>query len=346
MPASRRIAALLISALAIAACGSDGGGTNAATSAVIGTPSTTHQGAGLEQVPGLYRQTQPSVVSVLVRKDGAQGEGSGVVWDAHTVVTNNHVVEGASTVELALASGERLDARVGPRDPRTDLAIIEVPDRALPPATFAKSLPTVGELVIALGAPLGFENTVTAGIVSGVERSIPSGGQAPGLVGLIQTDAPISPGNSGGALVDGRGRVVGLNVAFIPPQARAVSIGFAIPAPLVRDVVRQLLENGEVEHPYLGVDLRPLTSEIARRLKVATDRGAVVVDVQDGSAAAKAGPRPGDVIVSVDGAQVSAVEDVLAALRDNRPGDRVGIVAIRDGERRELTTKLGSRPSG
>jgi S1-C subfamily serine protease len=346
MAAARRIAALLICAVAVAACGGGDGGANGATAAATASTSTSQQSAGLEQVPRLYRHVQPSVVTVLVRKDGARGEGSGVVWDAHTVVTNNHVVEGVSRVELALASGERLDARVGARDPRTDLAIVKVPDRSLPPATFARSLPTVGELVIALGAPLGFENSVTAGIVSGVGRSIPSGGRTPGLVGLIQTDAPISPGNSGGALVDGRGRVVGLNVAFIPPQARAVSIGFAIPAPLVRDVVRQLLENGEVEHPYLGVDLRPLTAEIARRLNVATDQGAVVVAVQDGAAAAKAGLRPGDVIVSVDGAQISAVEDVLAALRDNRPGDRVGIVAIRDGERRKLTATLGSRPSG
>jgi S1-C subfamily serine protease len=353
MSLARRAAVLLVLVLlpvaTLASCGGGGEGSTAATTATGGAtaeaPASGEQ-AGLGQVPAVYREVQPSVVSVLVRRGGAHGEGSGVVWDAHTVVTNSHVVEGASSVELALASGERVRARVGARDPRTDLAVLHVPDRELPPAEFARELPEVGELAIALGAPLGFENTVTAGIVSGLERSIPSGGRTPALVGLVQTDAAISPGNSGGALVDARGEVIGLNVAFIPPQARAVSIGFAIPAPVVRDVVPQLLRDGRVEHPYLGVNLRPLTAQIAERLDVGTDRGAVVIGVEDGSPASEAGVRAGDVLIELAGTRISSVEDVLAALRDHEPGDRIELTVVRDGARRTLGLTVGSRPQG
>jgi S1-C subfamily serine protease len=191
-------------------------------------------------VPEVVRDVQPGVVSVLVRGSRGAGEGSGIVWRRRVVVTNHHVVTGADEVTIALASGVRIPARVRASDARTDVALLDV-DRDLPPVSFSDRLPTLGELAVALGAPLGFENTVTAGVVSGLDRSIPSGGRTPALVGLIQTDAAISPGNSGGALVDAGGRVIGMNVAYIPPQQRAVSIGFAIPGPVVTDVAQQLL---------------------------------------------------------------------------------------------------------
>jgi len=296
------------------------------------------------RIPALVRQVEPSVVAILVRGEQGSGEGSGVIWDTKgTVVTNNHVVEGAREVEVALASGERVPAEVRATDPRTDLAVLDVNRDGLPAARFAPGRPRVGELAIAMGNPLGFENTVTAGIVSGLDRAIPSGGQTPALVGLIQTDAAISPGNSGGALVGANGEVIGINVAYIPPQARAVSIGFAIPSSLASDVVRQLIETGEVEHPFLGVQLNALTPEISQRFGIETRDGAIVVAVGRGSPAAEAGIRPADVIVELGGRAVRVVEDVFAALRERGPGDRVLVTVLRQGERERIEVTLGER---
>jgi serine protease DegQ len=188
-----------------------------------------------------------------------------------TIVTNNHVVAGASNVQVTFASGARLPGRVKATDPLYDLAVVTVDRKGLPAATFAKALPGVGELAIAMGGPLGFENTVAAGIVSSLHRSIPSGGQAQGLVDLVQTDAPISPANSGGALLNAAGQVIGSNVAFIPPEARAVSIGFAIPAPTVVDDVRQ--HNGKAVHAFLGVRAAEVTPEIAQQFDLSVESG-------------------------------------------------------------------------
>ena len=196
---------------------------------------------------------------------------------------------------------------------------------------------------MAIGNPLGFENTVTAGIVSGVNRSLPGGGNA--LVDLIQTDAAISPGNSGGALVGADGRVMGINVAYIPPQARAVAIGFAIPAGTVIDVVRELLENGEVEHAFLGVRPAELTPQIAEQFDVQVERGVIVLSVVEGSAAEESGLQAGDVITALDGEPVEDVGDFLSALRQRSPGDTIELRIVRDGEEQTLTAELRDRPS-
>lgn len=202
----------------------------------------------------------------------------------------------------------------------------------------------MGELAIALGSPLGFENSVTAGIISGLHRDIPSGGQTPALVDLLQTDAAISPGNSGGALIGPDGEVIGINVAYIPPGTGAVSIGFAIPSPTVVSVVGQLLEDGQAEHAFLGVRPVPLTPQLAQRFNLETEGGAVVYTVIPGSPAEQAGLTPGDVIVSVDGEQIETVEDLLAALRAHQPGDEIDVELIREGTREEVTARLAERP--
>jgi S1-C subfamily serine protease len=194
-----------------------------------------------------------------------------------------------------------------------------------------------------MGSPLGFANTVTAGIVSGLHREIPSGGTTPALVDLIQTDAPISPGNSGGALVNADEEVIGVNVAYIPPEARAVAIGFAIPAPTVTDAVEQLLERGEVRHAFLGVEPRQVTADLSERLDLGVDEGALVFRLVEGSPADEAGIRPGDVIVELDGEPVRIVEDLLSALREKEPGDAVTVTVVRDGEERELEATLVER---
>jgi serine protease DegQ len=295
-------------------------------------------------IPEVVRRLEPSVVSVLV----GRGIGSGVIWDADgLIVTNHHVVAGADgPIEVAFATGERAPATVEASDPRTDIAVLRVDRNGLPPAEFADALPEVGSLAVAVGSPLGFENTVTAGIVSALHRSIPSGGRTPALVDLIQTDAAISPGNSGGALADSRGRVIGINVAYIPPQQTgAVALGFAIPATTVVEVVRQLLETGMVRHAYLGVVPAQVTPGLADRFDLDVEEGVLLREVEQGGPAAEAGLQPGDVIVQLDGEQMRTVEDLFAALRRLGPGDTVTAEVVRGEERLDVDVTLGERPA-
>jgi S1-C subfamily serine protease len=196
-----------------------------------------------------------------------------------------------------------------------------------------------------MGNPLGFEQSVTAGIVSGLNRSIPSGGATPALVELIQTDAAISPGNSGGALVNGNGEVIGINVAYLPPQETgAVSLGFAIPATVARSVVTQLIERGEVRRAYLGIEVNQVTPEFADAFGLSVDEGVAVVRVTPGSGADEAGLQGGDVIVELDGEPTPTPEDLYARLRDFQPDDRVTVVVVRDDDRASLEVTLGERP--
>ena len=351
---TRHTLAALALALLLAGCASNepagSGGTVTETVAESETsgaePSSSGSGAvgggGFAEIPDLVDDVQPSVVAVAVE----DGEGSGVIWDADgIVVTNNHVVEDAEEVEVVLANGDRVEGSVRARDPLTDLAVLEVDAASLPAATFSDELPRVGELAVALGNPLGFENTVTAGIISGVHRAIPAtGNDAQALVDLIQTDAAISPGNSGGALVNRGGEVIGVNLAYIPPDTGAVAIGFAIPSATVSDVVRQLLEDGEAEHAYLGVRPAELTPQLAERFGVDAERGVLVTSVVDGSAADEAGIAEGDVIVAVEGESMRRVEDLLALLRTRSPGDVVTVTIDRDGEQRDVDVELADRP--
>lgn len=298
---------------------------------------------GFGAIPEIVREVEPSVVAVITDT----GEGSGVVWAADgLIVTNHHVIASANRITIAFADGTRSSATVVASDPLTDVAVLRADRDDLPPARFAETLPVVGELAIAIGNPLGFENTVTAGIVSGLHRSIPgSGAITQALVDLIQTDAAISPGNSGGALVNARGEVMGINVAYIPPQASAVSIGFAIPAPTVRDVVRQLLEDGTVQHAFFGIVPASLTEQVARQLDINADRGVVVLELVEDGPAAAAGIEPGDVITAIDGEEVETAEDFLALLRARSPGDRITVEILRGDRTMEVTVTLVERPA-
>jgi S1-C subfamily serine protease len=337
---------VLVLALLLGACGGgDGGADKQSVSVTGGSSSDSSEGAGtLAQVPGIYRKLEPSVVAVVVRSGAGGGEGSGVVVRPDKILTNNHVVEGAEDVRVRLASGSEVKARVEATDPLTDLALLDVDRDDLPVARLASRLPIRGALAVAIGNPLGFEGSVTAGIVSGLDRSVPSGGQTPALVGLIQTDAPISPGNSGGALVGADASVIGINVAYIPPEGGAVAIGFAIPAPTARTVVDDLLKDGKAEHAYLGVELRPLTPDIVSQLNVSVDAGAVVSAVVRSSPADRAGVRPGDIVVRIADRDVREVEDAFAELREHRPGERVELELLRDGKRQTVTVTLARRP--
>lgn len=281
----------------------------------------------------------PSVVTVRT----ATGVGSGVVYRPDVIITNHHVVQGSTDVTIDYADGASSPGRVLATDAITDLAVVRTDRTGLPVPEYRTELPRPGEQVLAIGSPLGFEGTVTAGIVSALNREIPgSAAQSRALVDLIQVDAPISPGNSGGALLDAHGRVIGINEAYVPPAAGAVSIGFAIPAATAVNIADQLLADGTATHPYLGIRPGRLTPEIADALGVPAQAGALVVAVPPAGPAAEAGVRRGDVIVALGDREINSVEGLLGALRDTQPGQQTTVTVDRGGQLHELPITIGS----
>jgi S1-C subfamily serine protease len=223
-------------------------------------------------------------------------------------------------------------------------------DRAnLPAASFASGDPIVGQTAVAVGSPSGFESTVTSGIVSGTGREVPAqltgGRQENSLVDLIQTDAAISPGNSGGALADRDGQVIGINVAYLPPgQTGAENIGFAIPAHTATSVADQIIDNGEAVHPYLGVYLSDLTQETARKFGSSVETGALVEKVEPGGPADQAGIRRGDIVIAAGKDAVQSSGDLISALRNYQPGDTVELTILRDGQKEGFQVNLAESP--
>ncbi|SDQ07384.1 S1C family serine protease [Quadrisphaera sp. DSM 44207] len=329
-----------------------GGGTTGGTtgSAAGGTTGSSGSGSGgtgtggLEDVPGVAQELAPSVVTILT----GGGTGSGVIYaEDGLVVTNEHVVRGSTDVEVAFADGQRAPGRVTATDAITDLALVQTDRTDLPAATFQEELPGIGTLAVVIGSPLGFQNSVTAGVVSGLHREIPGSatqGQQ-SLVDLVQTDAAISPGNSGGAVSNAEGEVIGISEAYIPPQAGAVALGFAIPAATAVDVVEQLLEDGRAEHAFAGIAPAALTPEIAQQFGLEATEGSLVRGVVPDGPAEQAGLRAGDVITAVDDEPIATPEDFLAALRSRDPGDAVTLtVRSPGGEPREVELELTDRP--
>lgn len=346
MSAGQRLAAVLL-ALAVVTAGCTGGGSAPAQSKAPESNAGSGQGGGsgatLATVPEVVDKVSPSVVTVRVP---GKGLGSGVVYRKNgLIVTNEHVVHGSQKVEVVFADGTQTEGTVLATDKATDLAVLRVDRKNLPVPKYADSLPEVGELAVAIGTPLGFETSVTAGVVSAVGRAIPGsvreGERA--LVNLIQTDAAISPGNSGGALVDGDGTVIGINDAYIPPKTGAVSIGFAIPSTTVTFIVNQLLKDGTAAHPYLGVGLHTLTPRLRKALNISAEQGVAVLEVKEDSPAAEAGVRPGDVIIRFAGRDISSEASVLGALRSTKPGQKVPMTIKRDGKTVKLTVTIGKR---
>jgi serine protease DegQ len=339
-------AAALALAAGVAACGSES--TQPAASKTAAAPSAVTRSAdSFGRIPDVVEKVQPSIVTVFAQTgDGKQGVGSGVIYrSGGTILTNNHVVAGASQVDVGFADGSRASGRVTATDSDTDLAAIRVDRTGLPAARFEKSLPRIGSLAVVLGSPLGFEKTVTAGIVSGLHRQIPgSASETRALVDLIQTDAAISPGNSGGAVVDPAGGVLGISVAYVPPQQGAVAVGFAIPAATAARVADELLEHGRARHAYLGLQPGELTPQIAGEMNVSGD-GVVVYAVTSGGPSDTAGIRPGDVLTAVAGQNVTTVEELFGALRHHEPGETVAIVYARGGDRPTAHVQIADRPS-
>jgi len=288
----------------------------------------------------------PSVVSIGTSADGRHGEarGSGVVIssDGH-VLTNSHVVRGATAIVVSVTDGRRFPASVLGDDPATDLALVRVDAPALHTAHLGRSARLrVGQLVIAIGNPFGFASTVSAGVVSAVGRSLRSTtGRL--IDDIIQTDVALNPGNSGGPLVDSRGRVVGINTAIF---AMAQGISFAVPIDTAIWVIPQLLARGRVVRAYLGFggQSRPIDRRLARGLGLPGTRAIEVTTVEPATPAAAADIRPGDLVVAVDDRPVETVDDVHRVLGPGAIGRSLTIALVRDGRRLETIVTPSEAP--
>ncbi len=306
-------------------------------------------------VQGVLQKVEPAVV--VVRTGGATddfaagelrgGEGTGFVISSDGyIVTNNHVIDGAGgRIQVTFLDGTEERARVVGRSPGNDLAVLKVEAHDLPVAELGDSNALqVGDQVLAIGNALALEGgpSVTQGIVSAKGRQITTeNGET--LFNLLQTDAAINRGNSGGPLVNSRGQVVGINTAIAPPD-QTQNVGFAIPISQARPVIDELRQGRNVQIAFLGVETQTLTRAIANELDVDFTPGAVVRRVSAGSPARSAGIEAGDVIVKVGDVEVVSADDVAEGVRTHRPGDRVSVVVVRDGRRRTLTATLAERP--
>src|SRR4051812_47942899 len=302
---------------------------------------------------------QPSLDPLQQQRGEATGSGFVLNKDGY-IATNAHVVASGRDVHVRFGEGQDVTAKIVGSDPSTDLAVIKVdPSKVkLTPVPLGDSNDVkVGDPVVAIGNPLGFEDTVTTGIVSAVGRDI----KAPNEFTIdhaIQTDAAINPGNSGGPLIDANGRVIGINsqIATSGGSKGNVGIGFAIPVNLAKQIIPTLIKSGKVRHAYIGVTTTSVTPEIAKALKLPVQDGALVEQVPPGGPADKAGIRAGtrqvqglvaggDVIAGIDGTTVHSSEDVAAAIADNKPGQRVRVDFYRGSAKKSVTVTLGNRPN-
>lgn len=276
----------------------------------------------------------------MPRERVQQSLGSGVVVDANKgyVLTNNHVVEGADDISVTVADGHTVKAKLIGTDPDTDLAVLQIPTGKLTALPLADSSQLrVGDFVVAIGEPFGLGQTVTSGIVSALGRS---GLRGSGYQNFIQTDASINPGNSGGPLVNLRGELVGINSMIYSPSGGNVGIGFAIPSNLAADVMRQLIQSGEVKRGALGVEAQDVTPQLANLLGIEDRKGAVVTRVRAKSPAEGAGLKPGDVIVSLNGKAVAGEQDLRNIEGLTAPGAAVDVGVLREGKPLTFNTAL------
>jgi S1-C subfamily serine protease len=307
-------------------------------------------------------QQAQSPLDLFPEEQQSVATGSGfLIDDEGRVLTNSHVVEGARKVEVELGGGDTQEAEVIGTDPSTDIALLKVDDtKGIEPLELGDSSKVeVGDPVVAIGNPFALDRTVTSGIVSALQRQI----QAPNgfsISNVIQTDAAINPGNSGGPLIDGSGRVIGINSQIESQSGGNDGVGFAVPIETAQDVVEQLLNDGEVRRAYLGITGGELTPEVARALELPVDQGVLVERVLSGGPADEAGiqgatgeatiggqtyPTGGDVITRVEGKEVTGMEEVISAVNEKKPGDEITLTVINADGQRDVTVKLGDRPA-
>jgi len=346
--------------------------TTVVTRTVEAPTSAAAAEAGAVSIQEIYRRNAPAVVQITSKLDGGQsGSGFGgqaalgsgfVIDDEGHIVTNFHVVDGADSIEVSFSNQDTLSAEVVGVDPSTDLAVLKVDASAvaLTPVTLGDSDDvTVGDPVVAIGNPFGLERTVTAGIVSALQRNV----TAPNGITIdhvIQTDAPINSGNSGGPLFDATGDVIGVNSQIQTAGGSGnVGIGFAVPANTVSSVVAQILEKGQVDRAFLGVSGREIDQELARTFDLPVDSGLLVETVSPGSGAAKAGLRGGDepvvvagisytvggdVIVAAAGKPVATIGELRDVLAELEPGDTVELRIYHGNDEKTVTVTLGRQP--
>ncbi len=282
-----------------------------------------------EEAPRREYRQRAQASGIIISKDGY-------------IITNNHVVADAEKVMVDLVDGRMVEAEVIGTDPESDVAVVKVKaDNLTPVALGSSETLQVGEWVLAIGNPLGLSHTVTAGIVSAKGRS---GFNVATYENFIQTDAAINMGNSGGPLVNLNGEAVGINTFILGPGGGNIGIGFAIPINTVREVVDQLIKTGTVERGYLGVVPQDLTPELAEAFGLKATRGAVIAQVTEDSAAARAGLQRGDVVLEFGGIAIESATQFRNLVAGRKPGEEVQIVVLRDGERETLTAKLDRRP--
>jgi serine protease Do len=277
------------------------------------------------------------------RRGGGQGSGV-IVTDDGYILTNNHVVEGATSVKVVLGDRREMDAKVVGTDPRTDLAVLKINSSGrLPMLRISDSGKVqVGDVALAIGNPFGLSQTVTMGIVSATGRRE---GLTPGnYEDFIQTDAAINPGNSGGALINSAGDLIGINTAILSRSGGNQGIGFAIPANMARAVMDQLVKTGKVVRGYMGAGIQDITPDLARAFKLESPRGAAITQVEAGSPASQAGLQRGDVVTAINGQQVEDASQLRLLVSQNAPGTAITLDVVRDGQPRQIKVTLTSLP--
>ena len=280
------------------------------------------------------------------RQSQEQSLGSGIIVDAQNgfVLTNNHVIEEADEIRVTLQDGRSLSARLLGQDPEMDVAVLQIAAKQLTALPWADSDQLrVGDFVVAIGSPFGLNQTVTSGIVSALGRS---GLGIEGYENFIQTDASINPGNSGGPLVNLRGELVGINTAILAPNGSNVGIGFAIPANMVRSIMRQIVEYGGIERGVFGVTVQDMNAELSQAMGVEGSRGAVIAAVQPGSAAERAGLLAGDVVTHINDQRVANAGDLRTQIGLMRVGERFALEIMRDGQTRMLLAEIADPYAG
>ncbi|HXF46933.1 MAG TPA: trypsin-like peptidase domain-containing protein [Burkholderiaceae bacterium] len=328
------------------------------------TPEAGERVAAVQSYAEAARRAMPAVVSVYTTKELRRGPsddplferffgnrggersfnlGSGVIATADGyILTNNHVVEAADQIAVKLADGREVEAQAVGADPETDLAVLKVPLTDLPAITFGRAENLkVGDVVLAIGNPFDVGQTVTMGIVSALGRNDLGINR---YENFIQTDAAINQGNSGGALVDTNGLLVGINSAIYSRTGGSVGIGFAIPASIVTQVMEQLIRTGKVTRGYFGIEPGDVTPELAELLKLPQAKGVVVRGVQRGAPAGKAGMEPLDVILTINGQPVVNTPGLLAQIAQLAPGTVAKVKVLRKGTETELDVTVGERP--
>jgi len=292
------------------------------------------EGMGEGMGPRGPQQQQPRVQL-------SQGSGFFISQDGY-VVTNNHVVANAAEVQLVTDSGKTLSAKVIGTDPRTDVALLKVNESgSYPFVQLASGKPRIGDWVLAVGNPFGLGGTVTAGIVSAQGRDIGSGPYDD----FLQIDAAVNRGNSGGPTFNQKGEVVGVNTAIYSPSGGNVGIAFAIPAATVQSVVEQLKEHGSVARGFIGVQIQPVTAEVADAIGLKDAKGALIAEAQANGPAAKAGLKRGDTILAVNGEKVADARELSRKIATFAPGTKTSLTIWRDGKEREVTFEVGRQPA-